>query len=277
MLRGEKMPELPEVETIKNELSPHIVGRGISGVTLLWERMLRQPSPDEFHSRILGKKIIGLARRGKYLIFRLDSGDSLIIHLKMSGSLILGSDSPPEYTRAIIHLDNGASIFFRDPRKFGRIQLVKDESSIIKKLGPEPLEPAFTPEILGQKLKKRKAPLKAVLIEQALIAGIGNMYADEALFAAKMNPLRPADSLSQNEINRLHEAIQMVLRDAIDSKGASVSTYLRPSGEKGTAHSHFKVAHQKGKLCPVCGNPIKRITIRQRGSYYCPVCQPEIG
>ena len=116
-----------------------------------------------------------------------------------------------------------------------------------------------------------------MLIEQALIAGIGNMYADEALFAAKMNPLRPADSLSQNEINRLHEAIQMVLRDAIDSKGASVSTYLRPSGEKGTAHSHFKVAHQKGKLCPVCGNPIKRITIRQRGSYYCPVCQPEIG
>ncbi|MFH1662364.1 MAG: DNA-formamidopyrimidine glycosylase family protein, partial [Chloroflexota bacterium] len=138
------MPELPEVETIKNELSPHIIGCSISGVTLLWERMLRQPLPEEFHFRIAGKKVTGLARRGKYLIFRLDGGDSLIIHLKMSGSLILGGDSPPEYTRAIIHLDNGTSIFFCDPRKFGKIQLVKDESNITKKLGPEPLEPPFT-------------------------------------------------------------------------------------------------------------------------------------
>ena len=271
------MPELPEVETIKNELSSHIIGRSISGVTLLWGKMLRQPSSDEFYIRIQGRKITGLARRGKYLIFRLDSGDSLIIHLKMSGSLILGGDSPPKYTRAVIHLDNGASIFFRDPRKFGRMQLVKDEGNIIKKLGPEPLEPAFTKEVLAEKLKKRKAPIKAVLIDQALIAGIGNMYADEALFAARINPLRPADSLSQNEINRLHEAIQTVLRDAIDSKGASVSTYFRPGGERGSAHSHFKVAHQKGKACPVCDTPIERIPIRQRGSYYCPRCQPERG
>jgi len=271
------MPELPEVETIKNELSPHIIGRGISGVTLLWERMLHQPSPEEFHSRVAGKKITGLARRGKYLIFRLDSGDSLIIHLRMSGALILGGDSPPKYTRAIIHLNNGTSIFFCDPRKFGRIWLVKDECDITKKLGPEPLESAFTPEILGQKLKKRKAPVKAALLDQALIAGIGNMYADEALFAARINPLRPADSLSQDEIDRLHQAIQVVLRSAIDSKGASVSNYFRPGGEKGNAHSHFKVAHRKGELCPVCGNPIKRISIRQRGSYYCPKCQPERG
>ena len=271
------MPELPEVETIKNELSPHIIGRSISGVTLLWEKMLRQPSPEEFCTRIQGKKITGLARRGKYLIFRLESGDSLIIHLKMSGSLILGGDSPPRYTRAVIHLDNGASIFFRDPRKFGKIQLVEDESSVTKKLGPEPLEPVFTPEILAEKLKKRKAPIKAVLIDQALIAGIGNMYADEALFAAKINPSRSADSLSLAEINRLYKANQMVLRDAIDSKGASVSTYFRPGGEMGSAHSHFKVAHQKGKACPICGTPIERIPIRQRGSYYCPRCQPERG
>jgi len=214
-------------------------------------------------------------RYGKYLIFRLDSDDSLIIHLKMSGSLILGGDLPPEYTRAIIKLDNGSSIFFRDPRKFGRIQLVEDESSVTEKLGSEPLEPDFTAEILAEKLKKRKAPIKAVLIDQSLIAGIGNMYADEALFASKINPLKPADSLSRIEINRLHGAIQAVLRDAIDSKGASVSTYFRPGGEKGIAHSHFKVAHQKGKSCPVCGTTIERIPIRQRGSYYCPKCQPE--
>jgi formamidopyrimidine-DNA glycosylase len=157
------------------------------------------------------------------------------------------------------------------------MQLVKDEGIVTKKLGTEPLEPAFTPEILAEKLKKRKAPIKAMLIDQALIAGIGNMYADEALFDAKINPLRPADSLSLAEINRLYKAIQTVLRDAIDSKGASVSTYFRPGGEKGSAHSHFKVAHQKGKPCPICGTPIERIPIRQRGSYYCPKCQSERG
>jgi len=269
------MPELPEVETIKKELSPCIVGCSINGVNLLWERMLLQPSSEEFYARIRGRKIIELARRGKYLIFRLDSGDSLIIHLKMSGSLILGEESPPEYTRAKIQLDNSSSIFFRDPRKFGKMQLVADESDITKKLGPEPLEPAFTAAILAEKLKKRKAPIKSVLIDQALIAGIGNMYADEALFAAGINPLRSADSLSRVEIDRLHRAIQAVLRNAIDSKGASVSTYFRPGGEKGSAHSHFKVAHRKGKDCPACSTPIERIPIRQRGSYYCPKCQPE--
>ena len=268
------MPELPEVETIKNELATHVIGHIITGVTLFWDRMLRQPSPKQFYHCISGKKITELTRRGKYLIFRLDSGNSLVIHLKMSGSLILDTDMPPEYTRAVIHLDNGVNIFFCDPRKFGRISLVTDVGNITEKLGPEPLEANFTVEMLAEKLEKRKAPLKAVLLNQALIAGIGNMYADEALFAARINPLRPAYSLSQDEIKHLHYAIRKVLKDAIKSKGASVSTYFRPGGEMGSAHSHFKVAHQKGKLCSICSNPIERIPIRQRGSYYCPVCQP---
>ena len=270
------MPELPEVETIKTELLPYVVGRSISGVTLFWEGMLRQPSLADFQARTKGQKIIGLTRRGKYLIFGLEGGDSLILHLKMSGSLLIGRDAPPEYTRAIIHLDNGTSIFFRDPRKFGKMQLVKDKSSILKKLGPEPLEPDFTPEMLAGRLKKRKAPVKAALIDQSFIAGIGNMYADEALFSAKIHPLRLANSLSRKEIQRLHRAIQDVLRAAIGNKGASVNTYFRPGGEKGTAHIEFKVAHQKDKPCPVCGTPIKRVPIRQRGSYYCPKCQPEL-
>lgn len=269
------MPELPEVETIKNELLPHIIGHRIDAITLLWEKMLLQPSLNEFDTRIRGRKMIGLTRRGKYLIFRLDSGDSLIIHLKMSGSLILGGDSRPDYTRAIIHLGDGTNIFFRDPRKFGKMQLVEDDGKIVRKLGPEPLEPSFTSEIMAEKLKKRKAPVKAVLIDQANIAGIGNMYADESLFIAKINPLRPADSLLRAEINRLHEAVQTVLQNAIDSKGASVNTYFRPSGEKGTAHFSFKVAHRRGKLCSICSTPIERIPIHQRGSYYCPKCQPE--
>jgi formamidopyrimidine-DNA glycosylase len=271
------MPELPEVETIKNELSPHIIGRSIVGVTLLWEKMLLQPSLYEFYTRIRGRKMRGLKRRGKYLIFELDNGDSLIIHLRMSGSLIMGRDSIPEYTRAIVHLGGGTSIFFRDPRKFGKMQLVEDDGFIIRKLGPEPLEASFTAEIMAEKLKRRKAPVKAVLIDQASIAGIGNMYADEALFVAKIHPLRPAHSLLQAEINRLYKAIQAVLVNAIDRKGASVNTYFRPGGEKGTAHSYFKVAHQKGKICPICKTPIERISIHQRGSCYCPRCQPAKG
>ncbi len=269
------MPELPEVETIKNELATHIKGRVITCVTLFWDRMLSHPSPKEFYNHIVGKKITGLTRRGKYLIFRMDGGNSLVIHLKMSGSLILGTDAPPKYTRVIIHLDNGVNIFFCDPRKFGRISLVTDVGHITQNLGPEPLDATFTVEMLAKKLEKRKAPLKAVLLDQALIAGIGNMYADEALFTARINPLRPAYSLSPEEIEHLHHAIRKVLKDAIKSKGASVSTYFRPGGEIGSAHSHFKVAHQKGKLCSNCSHPIERIPIRNRGSYYCPVCQPE--
>ncbi len=269
------MPELPEVETIRNELLPYIVGRTISGVTLFWERMLRQPSPAEFHPRISGQKVTGLSRRGKYLVFQLGGGGCLIAHLKMSGSLLLGKGSPPEYTRAIIHLDDGTSIFFRDPRKFGTLQLVEDSDSVLCKLGPEPLSSSFTPETLYDSLKKRKAPIKALLLDQSFIAGIGNMYADEALFVAGIHPLKPSNSLSRTEAHRLHRAIQDVLREAIGNKGASVNTYFRPGGEMGTAHSQFQVAHRGGKPCPTCNTPIQRIPIRNRGSYFCPRCQPE--
>jgi formamidopyrimidine-DNA glycosylase len=269
------MPELPEVETIKNELIPYVIGRSINGVTLFWERILHKVTTAEFYSRILGQEIAGVSRRGKYLIFSLSGGDSLIIHLKMSGSLLIGKDTPTKYTRAIIHLDDGTSIFFRDPRKFGKMQLIKDKGDILGKLGPEPLESDFTPHLLAQRLSKRKAPIKAVLIDQGFVAGIGNMYADEALFAAGIHPLRLANSLSWEEIQCLHHAIQNVLKAAIGDKGASVSTYFRPGGEIGTAHFQFRVAHRGGKPCPVCGTAIKRIPIRHRGSYFCPKCQPE--
>jgi formamidopyrimidine-DNA glycosylase len=267
------MPELPEVETIKNELMPYITGRRISGVTLLWEGMLRRPPPAEFYSRIKGKKITGLERRGKYLIFDLDGGEYLIIHLKMSGSLLAGRDSPPEYTRAIIHLDDGSSIFFRDPRKFGKLQLVTDKESVLGKLGPEPLGAGFTVQLLASRLAKRKAAIKSVLVDQKFVAGIGNMYADEALFAAGIHPLRPANSLTRQEISRLYRAIRQVLRAAIGGKGASIRSYFRPGGQKGSAHSEFRVAHRGGEPCPVCGTPIERIPIRHRGSYFCPRCQ----
>ncbi len=271
------MPELPEVETVKNELTPHIVGRKLTGITFLWEGIVKIPSVADFRSRLIGQKITGLARRGKYLIIGLTGDDLLVIHLKMSGSLLLSQDSsePPKYTRAIIHLDKGTNIFFRDPRKFGAMWLLKDSSSITKKLGPEPLEADFTPQVLAQRLRNRKAPIKALLCDQSVIAGIGNMYADEVLFAAGIHPLRPGGNISPDEIERLHHAIQQVLWSAIGNKGASIVNYYRPSGEPGTAHFEFKVAHGRGKTCPNCSTPIQRITVRNRGTYFCPKCQPE--
>jgi len=271
------MPELPEVETVKNELAPHVIGRRISGITLFWERMVSQPSVEEFCSRIIGRKITGMARRGKYLFFNLDNPELLVMHLKMSGSLLLkpNSDEPDRFARAIIHLDNNTQIQFRDPRKFGAIWLTTDKNTVTDKLGPEPLETGFTLEVLAKRLCNRKAPIKALLFDQNFIAGIGNMYADEALAAAGIHPLRPGRSLSRDEIKRLHRAIQQVLKNGITHLGASTDTYYRPSGEKGFAHHHFKVAHQGGKPCPKCGTLIKRTVVHNRGTYFCPKCQPE--
>jgi len=270
------MPELPEVETIKNELAPHIIGRGITGVTLFWQGIVRQPSVEEFCSRLIGQKITGITRRGKYLIFSLTSGEAFIIHLKMSGSLLLkpASAKADKFTRAILYLDNEASLHFRDPRKLGVMWLVKDKNSVVGKLGPEPLETNFTPQILAQRLSKHMAPIKALLCDQSFVTGIGNMYADEALFSARIHPLRSGKSLSQQEVERLHRAIQQVLWAAIKNKGASVDTYFRPNGQIGTAHFQFRVAHRGGQTCPVCGTPLQRLPIRNRGSYFCPKCQP---
>ncbi|MFC2011466.1 DNA-formamidopyrimidine glycosylase [Chloroflexota bacterium] len=271
------MPELPEVETVKNELLPYVIGRQITGVTLVWEGIVKESSVEEFRSRIIGQEITGIARRGKYLIIGLSSDDLLIIHLKMTGALLIGEDSSgvPKYTRAIIHLDKDINIFFRDPRKFGVMRWLKDTSSIESKLGPEPLEASFTPQVLADRLAKRRAPIKALLLDQKVIAGIGNMYADEALFAAKINPWRLGGGLSQEEIKRLHSVIQRILWLAIGNKGASVQNYYRPDGTLGTAHFEFKVAHGRGKYCPNCGTPIERIVVRNRGTYFCPKCQLE--
>ena len=269
------MPELPEVETIKNELLPYLIGHPITGVILFWEGMVRQPPVEEFHSRLIGQKITGVARRGKYLILDLTSGEALIIHLRMTGSLLVKPTSAEadRFIRAILYLDNEIGLYFRDPRKLGTMWLVEDKNSIVGKLGPEPLEADFSHQILAQRLSKRTAPIKALLCDQSFVAGIGNMYADEALFVARIHPLRTGKSLSQEDVEHLHSAIQQVLWSAINNKGASVGTYLRPSGEVGTAHFQFQVAHRGGQPCPVCGTLLERIPIRNRGSYFCPKCQ----
>ncbi|MBI4285761.1 MAG: DNA-formamidopyrimidine glycosylase [Chloroflexi bacterium] len=272
------MPELPEVETIKNELAPHVIGERILAVTILWDKIVRQPSANEFRRHLVGQEVTGIARRGKYLLFSLKNSEKLLVlHLKMSGSLLLATAStePPAYTRAILWLDNGNNIFFRDPRKFGRLWLVNEPAEAFGKLGPEPFEEDFTPERLAGLLQGRKAPVKALLLDQDLIAGIGNLYADEALFAAGIYPLRPGASLTADEVRQLHQAIREVLMEGIKNKGASIVNYYRPSGDAGHAHEEFKVAHRRGENCPVCGTTLSYIKVRGRGTYFCPQCQRE--
>ena len=270
------MPELPEVETIRRDLVPRIVGRRFLGITLNWPKMVLNPSPEAFSHRLVGQCIKELDRRGKYLIMRLASGEVLVLHFRMSGSLLFApQDEPNAYCRAVFFLDDGVRLCFRDPRKLGKMWLVDDESVVVGGLGPEPLEPDFTPDTLAQSLANRSAPIKALLCDQSLLAGVGNMYADEALFAAGIHPLRRASSLSTGEIARLHNVLRRVLNEAIDSHGATISDYWRPDGEAGTAQFVFKVAHCGGQPCPVCATPIERIPIRGRGSCFCPNCQRE--
>ncbi|MFC1970957.1 bifunctional DNA-formamidopyrimidine glycosylase/DNA-(apurinic or apyrimidinic site) lyase [Chloroflexota bacterium] len=268
------MPELPEVETIKNELLPRVLGREITDVNLSWEGIVKQPAAGEFCSRVVGQRITTLTRRGKYLLFHLNGGEILVMHMKMTGSLLV-NPGDGRFIRAVIDLDDGDKIYFHDPRKFGKMWLTGDERTVAKKLGPEPLEPDFTLAVLAQCLRDRVAPVKAVILDQSVIAGIGNMYADESLFEAKIHPLKPAGSLSGDKIERLYHAIKRVLWAAIGNKGASVRNYIRPGGEIGTAHFEFRVAHGVGKECPFHHIPIRRITVRNRGTYYCPECQPE--
>ena len=274
------MPELPEVETIRRDLSASILGKSFVSVTLNWPRMVQIPSPQAFEQRLKGKTIAGLDRRGKYLIFRLSSGESLILHFGMSGSLLLDPQNQTDrHIRAIFHLDDGSRLYLRDPRKLGGIWLVEDENRLdrISRLGPEALDPRLTAEAFVAGAKGHSAPIKAVLLDQSFIAGVGNMYADEALFAASIHPARKTNNLSRDEIKRLHHAIGEVLKKAINSGGASISDYRRPDGKSGEAQFVFKVAHQLGKKCNKCGTPIERIPIHKRGSYFCPKCQRKIN
>jgi formamidopyrimidine-DNA glycosylase len=268
------MPELPEVETIRNELAPWVVGQSLTGVTILDAKAVCGGSAEEARRGLTGQKIESLERRGKYLIFSLSNGTSLIIHLRMTGNLLLdpGEDTP--YSRAFFDLSNQHRFVFNDRRRLGKMWLVDDAQTVVCKLGPEPLDKSFTADVLRQRLSWRHIPTKAALLDQCIVAGIGNMYADEALFAARIHPLRKADELSPAEVLTLHNSIRRILRAAIGNKGASVDTYVRPEGELGTAHFDFKVAHKGGEPCPICGCTIQRIAVQNRGTYFCPRCQP---
>jgi formamidopyrimidine-DNA glycosylase len=269
------MPELPEVETVARSLRPKIIGRKIIGVRNSWPRHIDRPEYSEFSERIRGRIITNVARRGKFLLFPLDNADSLIIHLRMSGHLaVIKSETPTDkHTHTIFELDNGQELQFRDTRKFGRVYLVTNQDEVLGKLGPEPLESEFTAEKLSEILRGRRRAVEPFLLDQTMIAGIGNIYADEALFYAGLHPQRKTDSLDTQDIKRLHEGIQHVLQLGIQREGASISTYLKPDGEKGNMQEDVMVFRRTGELCFTCGEPIQRIVLGGRSTHFCKNCQ----
>jgi formamidopyrimidine-DNA glycosylase len=267
------MPELPEVETIKNALEPSLVGRTFVSVRITDKRPVQRLSLDEFCSGLAGRTITGISRRGKYLIIGLSGGSNLIIHLRMTGALLWNPAEEEPFKRLEFFFDGGGHLIYTDVRRFGTMYLVTDPNEIVGKLGIEPLNGGFTAKALAGLLKSRTTPIKSALLNQEHIAGIGNMYADEALFKAKIHPLRPAKSLTPAEIRALHGAIREVLKKGIRNHGASIRNYRSPDGKTGTAHEEFAVAHREDQPCPACGAPVARIVVGQRGSYFCRRCQ----
>jgi formamidopyrimidine-DNA glycosylase len=265
------MPELPEVETIVRRLRGPLVGRTFTDVQVGWERMVQVPVA-ELEARLPGQCIEKTNRRGKYLVFWLSGGDSLILHLKMTGDLWVLPVGDPlhQHDRIIFGLDNGHQLRFRDPRKFGRIYLTADPAQILGRLGPEPLDGLFTEDDFLALFGHRSGRIKSLLLNQEFVAGLGNIYADEALFLAGIQPQRQADTLLEEEKRRLYQAIRQVLSTAIKLKGASLADEAYRGGEY---QQRFLVYGRGDQPCPGCGSPIQRIRMGQRSAHFCPECQ----
>jgi formamidopyrimidine-DNA glycosylase len=269
------MPELPEVETTVRALRRPLVGRIITGVRTDWPRHVATPALEELEQRIQGRRVEAIGRRAKYLVFTLSEGETLIIHLKMTGHLSIVPAATPAgpHVHTVFALADGDELRFRDMRKFGRVYLVRDPQEVLAGLGPEPLEPTFTPEQLAERLRGRKRPLKPLLLDQTFLAGVGNIYADEALHAAALHPERRADSLSPAEVQALHRAIRGVLQLGIDREGASISNYVKPDGARGEMQNVVAVFRRTGQSCYRCGTLIQRLILGNRSTHFCPGCQ----
>jgi formamidopyrimidine-DNA glycosylase len=287
------MPELPEVETVCRQLEPEIEGRRVERLEVLDARWCRPVAPAELEAAAAGATIEGLGRRGKYLLLALDGERTLVMHLRMTGNLVLveGEEKldPSEgrrlyeaerstserHLRARFRLDDGRQLWFTDPRRFGEAFLIDDADLAARfaKLGVEPLSDEFTPEVLGQMAAGRTAPLKSFLLDQSGVAGVGNIYADEALFRARLHPLSPAGSMKAEHLEALRDAVVAALEAGIDGGGASIDDYRDGRGEKGTMQDEFLVHTREGEPCPRCDGTIVRIVVSGRSTYYCPSCQ----
>ena len=269
------MPELPEVETIRSQLAPRLEGRTFAVVDILDSRLTRPLDPREVAAELQGERVVAVERRGKYLVVRLEGGGALLVHLRMTGSFAF---EPTSHERAIVELEDGSRLVYKDVRRFGTWIVVPGdelELYIAQKNGPEPLGPAFTTAWLEGRLAVRRAPLKAVLLDQRVVAGLGNIYADEALWRAQLSPLRPANSIEPDEIRRLHRAIRAALRLGIARQGSTLSNYAAPDGSAGAMQHEFRVYGREDEPCPRCRGPIAKTRVGGRGTWYCPHCQPE--
>ena len=298
------MPELPEVETIRRDLAAFLVGRRFLSVQIM-EKKGAGPSAAAIMAQLPGRKITALDRRGKLLIFRLSGRrgcpGNMLVHLKMTGQLIyedgrrvvggghslsaqgrtglaaaVGGDLPNKHTRAIFSFTGGSRLYFNDLRKFGYLRLADEaelQDLLAKNYGPEPLTPAFTVQALITALSGRKISVKAALLNQRLVAGLGNIYVDEALYAAGIRPERSASSLKQEEVKVLHREIQRLIKWAVKERGTTFSDYLDSSGRRGNFSRFLQVYSRGGQDCRRCGQKIKKIKLAGRGTHYCPVCQ----
>jgi formamidopyrimidine-DNA glycosylase len=271
------MPELPEVETIRRQLEPAITGRVIESVRVLDERWTRPVEPVEVERALADRRIEAVERRGKYLLLRLDDGLALAMHLRMTGNLVLSeAGADPPHLRASIALDDGVRLLFTDARRFGQAVVLQGDrldDYFASRLGVEPLSAALTAAELCRRAAGRRAPLKSFLLNQSRVAGIGNIYADEALHRAALHPLSPAGSMKPEDCERLREGIIDTLEAGLSSGGASVDDYRDARGERGSMQDEFLVHTREGKPCPRCGAEIRRIVVAGRSTYFCPSCQ----
>jgi formamidopyrimidine-DNA glycosylase len=276
------MPELPEVETIARDLNAAgLAGKTLTCARVYWDRTIAEPSVPEFCRLIEKKQIVAVGRRGKFLVIDFAGGGNLLIHLRMSGRLHL----VPAGTERLAHehvvfaFEDSSELRFHDTRKFGRVYLIADAKRILGRLGPEPLDPLFTPRILFEGMRKRSRRVKPLLLDQGFVAGLGNIYADEALWEAQIHPRRLSDSLSAAEVRALHGAIRRVLRRGIKNLGTSLGTgkanFYSVARRSGRNRDELKVFRRTGEPCPRCAAPVQRIIVGQRSTHICPHCQKE--
>lgn len=272
------MPELPEVETIRRQLAPHVEGRTIARVEVLDPRWTMPESAPKVEEVLAGRQILALGRRGKYLVWDLSGDVHLLMHLRMTGSLLFDPAAEPPHTRVRFHLLGGDLVLYIDPRRFGTGHVVlgaeQREAYLAARLGIEPLTPEFTLEHLRHVARGRRAPVKAFLLDQRRVAGVGNIYADEALFRAGIHPLRATGALTRAQLVRLREAVEDALRAGIEAKGATIDDFRHVDGARGSFQDRFLVHLRAGEPCVRCGNPVRKIVVAGRGTYVCERCQP---
>ncbi len=264
------MPELPEVETFVRSLRPELTGRTIRAAQVLWDRTIAPRSPAQFMAEIAGQEICAVSRRAKYLHLQLTSLH-LFIHLRMSGDLWMRElpYQPEKHDRLILELSDNRALVFNDTRKFGRAWLTVHPEDVIGGLGPEPFDPAFTPATFHARLMEHHRQIKPLLLDQSFLAGLGNIYTDEALHLSGVHPQRISDKIKYDEAERLHQSIQNVLLTGIEHNGASFDWVYRG----GNFQNYFRAYAREGQPCPVCGAPIQRMVVGQRGTHFCPECQ----